>query len=138
MKGILSCLAYCGSIVAVAVGINAGINLYSHHNVVYETRHGKVFQKADGLFAHTTLEFLKDGSIELTRYSVLGSSGGYTDKDGDEKVDKIYISPNFKRGSHFDAFYRDKDFQKNPEIFQDADRDFREQKRRFQPLISRK
>lgn len=120
------------SIVAV-VGMWTGSNFYFHHNVNYEEDGKRVFQKADGIFAHTELEINEDGSVEMNRYS-FGNNRFYTDKDGDGKVDRVFQGSNlFARGSHSRAFYRDEHLEQYPQVFERADQDFRQQMKRFKP-----
>lgn len=127
----------CG--VVLGLGVCTGINFYKHHNVSYEiVQEGKkVFQKADGIFTYTELEINKDGSVNINRYP-FGDIRFYTDKDGDGNVDSIFQGSNlFVRGSHSRSFERDKHLKQYPAVFQDADRDFRQQMQRFKPYINR-
>ena len=123
--------------VVVSVGALTGINFYAHHNINYEVDGKRVFQKADGIFAHTELEINEDGSVEMDRYS-FGNTRFYTDKEGDGKVDRVFQGSNpFARGSHSRAFHRDKHLEQYPQVFERADQDFRQQMKRFKPYINR-
>lgn len=120
------------------IGIFTGYNFYVHHNVNYETDDKKVFQKADGILSHTSIEIDKDrGSVEVTRHHALNYRS-YHDNNGDRKVDDVYLGGNpFRRGAHFRIFRRDKHLEQHPAVFQDADRDFRQQMKRFKLHISK-
>lgn len=121
----------------VTAGALTGLNFYRHHNVHYELGGNKLFKKADGLFGYTVLEIDKEGSVGIDRYS-FANTIFYTDKDGDGNVDNIFQWPNlFLRGSHLGIFERGKHLNQYPIVFQDADRDFREQMQRFKPYINR-
>ncbi len=124
------------SVVGV-VGIWTGVNFYAHHNVSYGEYGNKVFQKVDGIFAYTQLEINLDGSVNIDRHS-FGKDILYTDGEGDGNVDRIvqFSSP-IVRGPDYRILYRGEDLKHNPVVFEDADRDFREQMLRFKPLINR-
>lgn len=120
---------------ATCVGLWMGCNFYFHHNTNYEVDDKKVFQKVDAIFAHTKVEINEDGSVEIARYSPLGTTRFYNDEDGDGMVDRIFICSNvFARGSYDRAFYRDRQLKQHPSVFKKADQDFRQQIKRFKLL----
>jgi len=133
-------LALSVGIPAVAwIGVLTGYNFYAHHNTSYETDNKKVVQKADGIMAHTELEIdTENGSVEITRHHALNFRS-YTDSNGDGNVDRVYrrLGNPFARGSHSRSFERDKHMEQYPTVFQEADRDFRQQMQRFKPYINR-
>ncbi len=120
------------------IGGLTGYNFYAHHNVSYETPDKKVVQKADGIIDYTSVEINKeDGSIEITR-DHFPNWRSYKDKDRDGNVDEINRRGNlFVRGSHYSNFDREKHLKQYPIVFQEADRDFRQQIKRFKPYINR-
>ena len=125
--------------VATGIGMYAGVNFYQHQNVNYEIvmEGKKVFQKVDGIFGYTELEINKDGSVIISKYS-FENGISYTDEDGDGNVDRIIqLSNLFVRGSYSNIFSRDKNLKQYPNVFQDADRDFRQQMQRFKPYMNR-
>ena len=120
------------------LGFITGINFCTHHNVSYETDNKKVFQKANGILAHTQIEVNKDGSVAMNRYNHIRGIRFYTDNDGDGKVDRvIYAAKLFSRGPHSETFYRDEHLEHYPQVFETADQDFRQQMKRFKPLMNR-
>ena len=120
-------------------GFVTGCNFYTHHNVSYETDNEKIVKKADGIFAYTTLGINEsDGAINISRDSFLNWRS-YKDKDGDGDVDRVYrkLGNPLVRGSHSRTFDRDKDLTQFPKVFEEADRDFKNQMQRFKPYINR-
>ena len=107
----------------------AGINAYFHHNVETNDRGYKSFEKIDGAFDHTSLSF-RGNNVTLNRrgfnYRLI------EDNDSDGKVDRVFLAGNpFVRGSNSQSFDRDSDFNDNPAIFENADKELREQLDRF-------
>ena len=125
--------------IAIVLGMGTGGNFYFHHNVNYEEDGKKVFQKVDGIFDYTELNINEGGSVDVIRHSLVNYRS-YTDKDGDEIVDRVFHGSNlFVRGSgsHSRMFLRDEHLEQYPQVFEKADQDFREQMKRFKPYINR-
>lgn len=132
---IVRTLALPIAIPAICVSLWTGGNFYFHHNTNYEVDDKKVFQKADGIFAHTKVEINEGGSVKIARYSPIGTTRFYDDEDGDGIVDRIFRCSNlFDRGSYNRTFYRDRHLKQHPSVFQKADQDFRQQIKRFKLL----
>ncbi len=131
-------LGLVGIGVVITMGGLTGLNFYLHNNVSYETDDKKVVKKADGIMTHTTLEIDKDnGAIKITRNNFL-THRTYTDNDNDGNVDNIFRTDNpFVRGSYPRTFERDKHLKQYPSLFEKADRDFRQQIKRFKPFLNR-
>ena len=104
---------------------------------------GDVAEKLDGLLSKTILTTnYGEGSsinpnINIHRYSLFGGSTFYEDYDGDHEVDRIYENPGIGADTLI-SYNRNKDFQKYPDKFKAADKDFREQMARFEPLLRKK
>lgn len=121
------------AIPAAFIVLQGAENFYRHHNVVYETDEGRTMSKADGIMSHTEFQEGKDGSVRVHRFDPFMGSTFYTSNNGSQEVDVLHrIS--FGRGGHSQVLYRHKDLQNFPDRFKQADRDFREQIRRFKPL----
>lgn len=118
--------------ICVGFGLAGVYNAYLHHNISYETHNKRVMEKVDGIFSHTEIEIDKrDGDVKVVRYDLLNYRS-YFDEDEDLKVDEVYLGDNmFIRGSHSKFFQRDKHFNENSEVFNEADKEFRKQIKRF-------
>jgi len=130
---------YGGMFVLGGIALVTGHNFYAHHNVSYEGEYGPVFLKADGIIAHTKLKIdKKSGAITVIRNHPLNWRW-YEDNNKDEKVDTVEVNVGniLSRGYHSRNFHRDKHLEQYPVVFQEADRDFRQQMKRFKPYINR-
>jgi len=103
-----------------------GLNLYYHNNVHYKTDNKKIFQKIDGPLSYTKLVINEDNSVEILRSS-LTNSRSYKAENIDANVNEIY-----KKGG---TFYVDEHSKKYPQVFEEANRDFRKQTKRFEHTI---
>jgi len=103
--------------------LGIGLNLYYHNNVHYKTDNKKIFQKIDGLFGYTKLVINEDNSVEILRSS-LTNSRSYKAENIDANVNEIY-----KKG---ETFYIGEHSKKYPQVFEEANRDFRKQTKRFE------
>jgi hypothetical protein len=131
---------------ALAIGIPvagytallAGYNFYAHNNHIYEIGDKKVFQKMDGIASYTALEISKeDSSFDVKRYSPFGYRR-YKDDDGNGIVDELYLEPNpFTRNSRPKVLERNRHMKKYQSVFQKADRDYRQQIKRFKIFMNR-
>ena len=111
-----------------------GLNFHQNHNVKYLTTDGALTcSKADGVFTSTEVEISKDGSVKIARFLPLRI---YSDNNGDGKVDRIYqkVSVFLGRGRHAEEFVRDQHLEQYPLVFQEADKDFNQQRERFKDL----
>jgi len=103
-----------------------GLNLYYNNNVNYKTDNKKIFRKIDGPFGYTQLVVNEDNSVEILRFS-LTNSRSYEAENIDANVNEIY-----KKGG---TFYVDEHSKKYPQVFEEANRDFRRQTKRFEHTI---
>ena len=111
-------------------------NLYQHHNNHYEFEEKKVAEKIDGIFAHTMVIQNKDDSIKINRFGgVFGNTYFYNDENNDGLVDRIYMNKQFSRGPKEYSLERNQHFGKYQQIFQEADRDFKNQMERFKSYL---
>ena len=114
---------------ALTYGVCVGFNAYNHHNVEINDHGNRTFEKIDGAFSYTSLEFRGD-KLTLDNRSLNYQS--FDDNNADGKVDKIFLGSNpFVRGSFSRFFYRESDFKDNSKIFEEADRELKEQLDRF-------
>ncbi|MEK6941048.1 MAG: hypothetical protein AABW49_04065 [Nanoarchaeota archaeon] len=122
------------------VSLTAASNFFKHHNVGYQMWDGaKVFKKIDGPFDHTELIIHPDGAVEVTRIDC--PYRHYEDSNGDENVDMVChdnsgCTPFGILEFHL-RLYRDEHLEQYPQVFQEADLEFRKQIERFKPLISK-
>ena len=129
--------------VALAIAGVGLMNLYLNHNVRSESSTRISIKRADGICSATQTTKSGDVYTEVSRFSLLGSTTFYTDKDGDGKVDRIHVFPGIfsrlpKRGDFRinDRVYdRERDLKDNVLIFEEADRDFQSQTERFEPYF---
>ncbi len=116
--------------------IGTSINYIAHHNNNYEIEGKKVFEKADGFFAHTRLEINKDNSRRMIRYS-LSDNLVYIDRDFDGNIENIFRYSNpFERNNYSEIFEKEKDFESYASVFEDAQKDFDEQMNRFRANLN--
>lgn len=119
-----------GFALGITAGALTGINYYENQNVNYNVNGKKVFQKIDGVLAHTQIEINNDNSIAINRYTPLGSKI-YTDTNRDGKIDELFESYGLiNRGPDYRIFDK-KDLLKKPEILKKANQDFIKQLKRF-------
>lgn len=116
--------------IAAASAITADVNLSRHDNITYRTLAGQVYEKADGIFAYTQLTLHKNGSVHVARHSLF-SSVVYIDADNNGDVDQIYMLYGPRREKTERFFERTKHRKLLPNLFEDADKDFQEQEKRF-------
>ncbi len=123
------------------VGGTLALNLYENHGVQYEKIDGeRVTKRVDGIASRTEVTENPDGSIEVVRVSPFSHIDyvSYTAKGRDEKVDRVFQSSGpFVRTSRSGSYLRENHFAKYPDVFEKADRDFREQIARFKPYLKR-
>lgn len=112
-------------------------NYFQYHNLVKQGGSGeKIYTKADGagLFGYTRIEINTKREVEIIRAHVFNCEL-YLDKNRDGLVDCVYKS-GFAR-TRPRVFERDKHLEQYPQLFQQADRDFRQQIERFKSYINR-
>ena len=120
------------SIVATAV-LFGSLNFY-YNNIYYEINGKKVYKKIDGVLDYTKLIVNENGSIELTKDHFMNyvHYKSNKDKNDDRKVYWIYKGANpFSRKDENLSFSRKDDFEKYPEVFQEADQELKKQLKRF-------
>lgn len=114
---------------AVIISGCTGLNFYKYHNVKYIKADGTLnCSKVDGIFASTDFSIYKDG-----RVYIYNGSRTYWDENGDGKVDEVthWRSVFLERGPPWESFYRAQHLEQYPLVFQEADKDFKEQQERF-------
>ena len=129
MDQIKGALLGLGIIVAGAGGLNA----YYHHNVNYELDGKRYLNKVDGILSYTQIEINGGGSVSLTKLD-MGPFLSYDDRNGDKKVDWIFLGGNpLSRGAGSEDRFlkRDVDLERNIQLFQDADKVFEKELKRF-------
>lgn len=117
--------------VACFVAFTGGMNYLGHHNVIKQGKGYETHKKIDGLWSWTELHKYYDKN-ELMSTKIQRFSGGlisvgvvsYTDRDGDRKVDEVYIND--------DLYNRKDEFSYYPAIFETANDEFQEQLKRFE------
>ena len=128
---------------AIGLSILFSLNVYQNSNVDYYSKDRRVLKKIDGIFPYTKFEVYDNGMVEMTRTSGFfsGQYRSYIDKEGDGKLDRIYLSGEFfGRGPETESrlFAREDPFgnyegtlETHLDIFVNSEREFREQLRRF-------
>lgn len=133
MDQIKAMLKGLGIPLAIIVAGAGGLNVYYNHNVNYEVNGKRYFKKVDGIFSHTEIIINNNGSIELKKLGI-GSYIAYDDRNNDKKVDWIFLGGNplsKGAGSESRSFERNEDLEKNIQLFQDADKLYEKELKRF-------
>lgn len=109
-----------------------GLNVYYNHNVNYELDGKRYLKKVDGIFSHTEI-IINNGAIELKKIGLKGYQA-YEGNDRDKKVYWIFLGGNpLSKGAESESrsLWRNKDLEKNIQLFQDADRLYEKELKRF-------
>ena len=129
--------------IALVSAMPIGFNFYWNHNVDYYLSGSKrVIKKIDGILSHTEVEIEDDGGIIMRKYISNVINREYKDEGGDGNLDRIRLMPEFlARGpeSEFRDYSREPKkyytyngtLETNPEVFENAEYEYREQLGRF-------
>ncbi len=132
MNQVRTVLKIIGIPLAFTVAIG-GINIYYNHDVNYELDGKRHFKKVDGPFHYTEI-IINDikSTIEVKKLGFGYKS--YEDENNDKEVDWIFYGGNpLSRGAESEhrSFRRNRDLEKNIQLFQDADKVFEKELKRF-------
>lgn len=116
--------------IAACTSLTRTVNVYEHQDRTYRTYAGQVYEKADAILGYTQLTVHLDGSIRIARHGLF-SSTLYKDSDNDGDVDVIQKIYGPERNKTERIFFREQHKKLFPEMFQEADKDFQEQEKRF-------
>ena len=118
------------------IAVIYGAVLYHLHNADEVLPDGvHVVSKLDSPWSWTAVAENPDGAIDVGHFSVWGRVIIYYDTDNDGDVDSALLRRSIFHSSK--EYVRGKDFVYAPGAFRAVDEEFREQLKRFRPLLRR-